>query len=135
MSNFNLKVQALVGRGAQKTNATRFARNVDKAYRREIDRAAEVVERLEDEIADLESLEGVNLKSNTGLDTAAATSYVSNMVQARLKLDIARVHLRTAQNLYIEDFGKHVAPATSVEAVQEAVQEEIVVRKARASKK
>lgn len=121
-TNFQNKVNGLVGRGAQKQNAQRFARNVEKAYRREIDRAAEVVETLEDQIADLESLEGVNLKSNTGLDTSAATGYVTGMVELRMKADLANLRLNTAQRLYIEDFGKHVAPATSVEAVQAEVE-------------
>ena len=73
-TNFQNKVTALVGRGAQKQNAQRFARNVEKAYRREVDRSAEVLETIEDQIADLESLEGVNLKANSGLDVSAATS-------------------------------------------------------------
>ena len=60
MSNFQTRINNLVGKGAQKQSAERFARNVNKAYRREIDRAAEVVETLEDSIADIESLEGVN---------------------------------------------------------------------------
>lgn len=123
-TNFQNKVKGLVGRGAQKQNAERFARNVDKAYRREIDRAAEVVESLEDQIADLESLEGVNLKTNIGLNVEAANDYVVKMVDLRMKADMANLRLGIAQRLYIEDFGKHMAPATSVEAVQAAVEAE-----------
>lgn len=123
-TNFQNKVTALVGRGAQKQNAQRFARNVEKAYRREVDRSAEVLETIEDQIADLESLEGVNLKANSGLDVSAATSYVTGMVELRMKADLAKLRLNTAQRLYIEDFGVYAAPATSVEAVQAAVEAE-----------
>ena len=123
-TNFQNKVTALVGRGAQKQNAQRFARNVEKAYRREVDRSAEVLETIEDQIADLESLEGVNLKANSGLDVSAATSYVTGMVELRMKADLAKLRLNTAQRLYIEDFGTYAAPATSVEAVQAEVEAE-----------
>ena len=36
-----------------------------------------------------------------------------------MKADLAKLRLNTAQRLYIEDFGKFAAPATSVEAVEE----------------
>ena len=133
-TNFQNKVAALVGRGAQKQNAQRFARNVEKAYRREVDRSAEVLETIEDQISDLESLEGVNLKANSGLDVSAATSYVTGMVELRMKADLAKLRLNTAQRLYIEDFGKYAAPATSVEAVQAEVEAEKVPRATRGSK-
>ncbi len=119
MSNFQTRINNLVGKGAQKQSAERFARNVNKAYRREIDRAAEVVETLEDSIADIESLEGVNLKANTGLNVETANKYVNEMVDLRMKVEMATLRLNIAQRLYIEDFGKHMAPATSVEAVEE----------------
>ena len=119
MSNFQTRINNLVGKGAQKQSAERFARNVNKAYRREIDRAAEVVETLEDSIADIESLEGVNLKANTGLNVETANKYVNEMVDLRMKVEMATLRLNIAQRLYIEDFGKHIAPATSVEAVEE----------------
>ena len=133
-TNFQNKVTALVGRGAQKQNAQRFARNVEKAYRREVDRSAEVLETIEDQIADLESLEGVNLKANSGLDVSAATSYVTGMVELRMKADLAKLRLNTAQRLYIEDFGAYAAPATSVEAVQAEVEAEKAPRATRGSK-
>ena len=132
-TNFQNKVTALVGRGAQKQNAQRFARNVEKAYRREVDRSAEVLETIEDQIADLESLEGVNLKANSGLDVSAATSYVTGMVELRMKADLAKLRLNTAQRLYIEDFGKY-APATSVEAVQAEVEADKAPRATRGAK-
>ena len=119
MSNFQTRINNLVGKGAQKQSAERFARNVNKAYRREIDRAAEVVETLEDSIADIESLEGVNWKANTGLNVETANKYVNEMVDLRMKVEMATLRLNIAQRLYIEDFGKHMAPATSVEAVEE----------------
>ena len=119
MSNFQTRINNLVGKGAQKQSAERFARNVNKAYRREIDRAAEVVETLEDSIADIESLEGVNLKANTGLNVETANKYVNEMVDLRMKVEMATLRLNIAQRLYIEDSGKHMAPATSVEAVEE----------------
>ena len=41
------------------------------------------------------------------------------MVDLRMKVEMATLRLNIAQRLYIEDFGKHMAPATSVEAVEE----------------
>ena len=51
-----------------------------------------------------------------------------------MKADLAKLRLNTAQRLYIEDFGKYAAPATSVEAVQAEVEADKAPRATRGAK-
>ena len=117
-TNFKDALTALIGKGAQKRNVERYSKAVKKAYKNEIERIEDEIEKGEDFLDDLTSHVEVDIKTGRGTGSEDAIKYVNTRIKTNIRLAELHVELRIAKAAYKSDFPSsstpvEVAPATA----------------------
>ena len=99
-TNFKDALTALIGKGAQKRNVERYSKAVKKAYKNEIERIEDEIEKGEDFLDDLTSHVEVDIKTGRGTGSDDAIKYVITRTKTNIKLAELHVELRIVKAAY-----------------------------------
>lgn len=116
-TNFKDALTALIGKGAQKRNVERYSKAVKKAYKNEIERIEDEIEKGEDFLDDLTSHVEVDIKTGRGTGSDDAIKYVITRTKTNIKLAELHVELRIVKAAYKSDFPSNSTPVEAAPAI------------------